>query len=142
MRRLTTCTHSKSPIIRENLILRSKTEVTKYMESPSRNNKSILASYEIKLEDDNPQLPTRVLMGSNSSIFKPSVDISIPQKTNIRNLNDFLKRQTLIFRHKEKVLMQADKKVNQSDLLNDLQNKIVRMLKLQTASQFLLEPNR
>ena len=44
--------------------------------------------------------PIRSSFQATSTIFKPSVDFSIPRKTNVKFLHDFLRKQAIMFRHK------------------------------------------
>ena len=48
-----------------------------------------------------------------------------------------MKKQAIIFRHKERILLKVSKKEQSSHLIDQLQSKIINMLKLQTKSQLI-----
>ena len=84
-------------------------------------------------------IPAKSVTYKNSSIFKPSVQFSLPQKTNIKNLHDFIKKQALMFKHKEKMLIKMERRENSNRLVQHLQEKIIHMLRNKTKEQISSE---
>ena len=60
----------------------------------------------------------------------------------MRYLNDFLKKQTYVVRHKEKWIISSEKKGIENNKIAELQAKIVKMMNLQNKSEFILNADR
>lgn len=60
-------------------------------------------------------------MDSTSSIFRPPTEFKLSRRTNVKCLNDFLKRQIFVIKHKDKWVIKHEGKGSESQKINELQ---------------------